>query len=196
MYHLLYDVGTVSFYIDSTERSGGTYIFALAAADAAFVVNSRHEDCSSVSRSVFNHLNGIRRTMAGTSSAMIAVSHRDTVLLDPHGVTDMNEGFIFLSNSLNGACRANLRATCTLRTAVTALEGHLGLHQSQRIGRRTQHAVRACTDAQLTRRAMALHVPCRHRSRRRDRCIAVRSNLIFDLRQTAIYLNLRLRHSS
>ena len=140
-------VGTVSFYIDSTERSGGTYIFALAAADAAFVVNSRHEDCSSVCRCVFHHLYGVSRTVFGARAAVVATRHGDAVLLDPHGVTDMNEGFIFLLDSLDGACRARLRTARTLGTAVTALERHLRLHEAQRVGRRTQYVVRAGTHA-------------------------------------------------
>ena len=130
MYHLLHYVRTVSFYVDSAEWACGAEVFALAAAYTAFDVNSRHEDCSPVCRCVFHHLNGVRRTMAGTSTTMIAARHGDAVLLDPHGVTDMNEGLIFLSDCLNSACRTNLRTMRTLRSAVTALEGHLGLHET------------------------------------------------------------------
>ena len=133
MYHLLYDVRTVSFYVYSAERSGRAEVFALAAAYTALVVNSRHEDCSSVCRCVFHHLDGVRGTVAGTRTTMVAARHRDAVLLDPHCVTDMNEGLVFLSDSLNSACRTHLRTMRALRSAVTALEGHLGLHEPERI---------------------------------------------------------------
>ena len=97
-------------------------MLAFAATGTAFVVNSRHKNRSSVRRRMLHHLDGIRRAMLGACPAMVSVGHRDTVLLNPHGVTDMNEGFIFLSDSLNSARRAHLRATCTLGTAVPALE--------------------------------------------------------------------------
>ena len=134
MYHLLYDVRTISFYIDSTERSCRAEVLALAAAYTAFVVNSRHEDCSFVSRSVFHHLNSVCRTMFGARAAMVAVDHRDAVLLDPHGVTDMNEGLVLLSYCLNSTRRADLRAMSAFRSAIAAFERHLGLHKPKRVG--------------------------------------------------------------
>lgn len=115
-------VGTVSFYIDSAERSSGAEVLALAAAYTALVVNSRHEDCSSVCRCVFHHLYGVSRTVFGARSAVVATRHGDAVLLDPHGVTDMNEGLVFLPDGLNSPRRADLGAMRTLRSAIAALE--------------------------------------------------------------------------
>ena len=126
-------VSSISFYVDRAEWSCRTEVFAFTATDTAFFVNSRHEDRSSVSRSMFHHLNGILGTMFGTRPTMITIGHGDTVLLDPHGVTDMNEGFIFLFDSLNSTRRAYLRTMRTLRSAITALERHLGLHEAERV---------------------------------------------------------------
>lgn len=187
-------MGTVSFYVDSAERASRAEVLALAAAYTALVINSRHEDGSSVCRRVFHHMNGVSGTMFGARTAMVAVGHGDAVLLDPHRVTDMNEGLVFSPDSLNSAGRTHLGTTCTLRSAVTALEGHLRLHQSHRVGRRPQHVVRTRTHAELTRRAMAVHVPSRHRPGRGDRRLPVRRYLVFYLRKTTIHLDLCLRH--
>ena len=140
-------VRTVSFYVYSAERSGRAKVFAFAAAYTALVVNSRHEDCSSVCCCVFHHLNGILGAMFGACTTMVAVGNRDAVLLDPYCVTDMNERLIFLSDCLNSSGRTNLRTMCALGSAVAALEGHLGLHEPERIRRRAQHIIRARTYA-------------------------------------------------
>ena len=188
-------VRTVSFYVDCAEGAGRTEVLAFTATDTAFFVNSRHEDRSSVSRRVFHHLNGILGTMFGTRPTMVTVGHGDAVLLNPHSVTDMNEGFIFLFDSLNSTRRAYLRTMRTLRSAITALERHLGLHEAERVRRRTQDVVRTRTHAQLTRRTMTLHVPCRDSPRRYYRRFTMRSYLIFYLCQTSIDFDLRLCES-
>jgi len=127
-------VGTVSFHVNGAEGSGRADILTFAASDTALLVNSGHLHCPSVRRGMLYHLDGIRRAMLGARAAMVAVGNRDTVLLKPYGVTDMNEGFIFLFDSLDGACRACLRAMRTFGTAVAALERHLRLHEAHRVG--------------------------------------------------------------
>ena len=109
-------------------------MLTFAAADTAFFVNCRHKDCSSVCRCMFHHLNGVFGTMFGTRATMVTVGHGDAVLLDPHSVTDMNEGFIFSLNCLNSARRTHLRTMRTLGSTVTALERHLGLHEAEGVG--------------------------------------------------------------
>ena len=101
-------MGAVSFHVDSAERSGRAEVLAFTAADAALLVNNRYEDVLAVCRRMFYHLNGVCRTVLGARSAVVTVGDRDTVLFYPHGVTDMNEWFVFLSYSLNSARRANL----------------------------------------------------------------------------------------
>ena len=143
---------------------------------------------------MLHHLDSIGGTLFGTRAAVVAVDDRNTVLLDPHGATDMNKRFIFLPDSLNSAGRAYLRTTCTLGTAVTALERHLGLHEAQQVGRRTQDIIRTGTHAQLARRTMPVHIPRGDGTGRCDRRLAMRRFLIFQLRQSAVHFNLRLRH--
>ena len=127
----------VSFDVDGAEGTGGTEVLAFTATYTTLFVYSRNEDCASVRSGVFHHLDSCRRTVSGTSSTMVSVRHGDAVLLNPDGVTDMHERFVFLLEGLNSACRADLRAAGTLGTAVTAFERHLRLHEPQGVGRGT-----------------------------------------------------------
>ena len=184
----------VTFYNDCAERSCGAKMLALAATYASFLIHCGHQHRSSVSCPMLHHLYGVSRAVPRTCSAAVAVRHRYAVLLYPHGVTDVDGCLLLACDRMYSIRGAHLRATCALRTAITALERQLGLHQPQRVARGTQHVVRAGTDAQLARRAMTLHVPRRERTRRSDGCVAVRHLFILNLRQAAIHLDLRLRH--
>ena len=131
-------VRLVSFYIDCTERSGGAEILALAAPDTFSVI---HAECS------LCHIDGLYRTMSCAETAGLVCSGQQAVLLYPLGVTDTDGGLLLFGDSFDCPRRAHFAAVCTLRTTVAALETHLGLHQSHRIGRWAQHVIRARTHA-------------------------------------------------
>ena len=136
----------VSFYINGAERPCGTEVLALAATDTFLGIYYRHFHTIAVNL-LLHHLNRPCGAVTRTSTAVVTVGHRDAVLLNPYGVTDMDGGLLLFGNSFDCTRRAYLAATCTLRTAIAALKGHLGLHEFHRVGRRAQHIIRTRADA-------------------------------------------------
>ena len=59
----------------------------------------------------------------------------------------------------DGARGAHLGALRALRTAVSALERHFGLHEGHQLARRTQHLIGTHRNTQLASRAMGVEVP-------------------------------------
>jgi hypothetical protein len=56
-----------------------------------------------------------------------AIATADTVFIDharikiDNGVSDLDRGFLFNADRLDGSCRADLRAICTFRAAISAV---------------------------------------------------------------------------
>ena len=141
-----YMMHQVAFDVDSAERPCGTEIFALAATDTAFVVDGRYMYLTPILGRVINQPNSTCRTMPRTSRTDITLAHRNTIGLDPNGVTDMNSCLLFFGHRFDGTGRAHLRAMRALGSAVTPFEREHRLHQVHRVGRRTQHMVRTGAD--------------------------------------------------
>ena len=77
----------VSFYIDSRERTCGTQIFAGTTAYTACLVDSRNVGRCLVVGVAGYHLDGADRTVAGAVAAFHTIGQRNTVFLDPYGMT-------------------------------------------------------------------------------------------------------------
>ena len=128
-------------HIDGREGTRRTDILTGTTADAGRFVDSRHHGRLLVVRIERHHLDGARRTMAGTVATIHLVCQHHTVLLDPNGMTNLDGGFLWFVDELDGSGRTNLRTACTLRTAVTMLVRHLRQHQVHQVGRGTKHVV-------------------------------------------------------
>ena len=109
----------VSFYINSSERSGGAQILACSAAYAASLVDGGNVSSLFVVRVVGNHLYGSDGTMAGAIPALNAIGQWDAVFLDPYCMSNLSRGFVFMPDRLDGAGRTYLRTAGAFRTAVS-----------------------------------------------------------------------------
>ena len=74
------------------------------------------------------------------------------------GYTNADSLFLLYADRLDSACRANLTAGGTLRTAVTVLITHYRLHEMLQVRRRTQHTVLAGAHAELAGGAVVIEV--------------------------------------
>lgn len=111
----------VALHVDSAEGVCRAKMLAFAATDTFLRVDKRH--FYGVTVDLFaDHLDRFGRAMTCTCAARISVVDRNAVLLNPYCVTDMNGSFLFRSDTLDSSRGANLAATCTLGTAVAALE--------------------------------------------------------------------------
>ncbi len=178
----------VTFHIDGTEWTGWTEVLAGSAADAIGFVDGWDIYASGVVLVERNHFDGSRWTMAFTVSAIHTVRHRNTVLLDPHGMTDLCRTFVFHRDRSDGTSRTHFRALRAFRSAIATLVARSGLHERQQIRGRTEHAIRTSRHTQLASRAVLCHVLSRERTRRRDRCVALGSNLVLNHSQSSIYI--------
>ena len=125
----------VSFDNDGREGTRRTDILTGAAADASLFVDGRHHGRLLVVLVEHHHLDGSRRTVAGTVATLHAVGQRHAILLNPHGVTDMNSTLLGFVERHDGTGRTNLRTARTLRTTIATLVGHDGQHQMQQVRR-------------------------------------------------------------
>ena len=131
----------VAFNIDGAERSGRAEVFAGATADAFVFVHGRHLHRTFRAFMVY-HLDGSRGAVAFAVAAADAVGEHHTVLLDPHGMADMDGGFLFSRDGFDGTSGADFAASCAFGTAVAALKRHRGLHEVHHVGGWTQDVVR------------------------------------------------------
>jgi len=177
----------VPFHIYRGERPCRTHIFTLAATDAARLINRRHVDIVAIHLDR-DHIYRSGRTFVGTIAARDTVGHRQAVFLYPYGMADLRRRLnrsVYFDDSASGAY---LRTTSTLRTAETAVEVHHRLHEMLEICRRAKHPVGTFGDTQLTGSAMMSHILCAERTGRSQRRNPLRSHLILNLSQSAIYL--------
>ena len=89
-----------------------------------------------------NHLYRGSRTVARAVVACNAVCQVDTVVFHPHSVPNLRGRLFCQVCKTDCVCRANLGALRTLGAAISAFITHLGLHEFQQVGRRTEHLVR------------------------------------------------------
>ena len=177
----------VSFYIDGTVRTCRTQVLAGTTTNTFLFVDDRLLDRVRIVLIDRNHLNCLRRTMPLAVSALNPIGHRNTILMDCNGMTNLDSRLISSCNQFNGTRRADFRAFHTFRTTITALIRHLWLHEILQLGRRTKHIVRTCRNAKLASSTMLSKVTDSKRARRRQRRKAFGSQFRFDISQTAIY---------
>ena len=96
--------------------------------------------------------------MARTVVAADAVGVDLAILRNPHGMADLDRRFPGEVGQADGARGAHLGALRALRTAVSALERHFGLHEGHQLARRTQHLIGTHRNTKLTPGAMILHI--------------------------------------
>ena len=148
----------MSFYIDGTVWTCRTQVLAGTATDTFLFVDDRLLDGVRVVLVDRDHLDRLCRTMALAVAALNTVGHRNTILMDRNGMTNLDGRLIRPCDQLDGAGRADFRALHTFRTAITALVRHFRLHEVLQLGGRTKHLVRTSRDAKLTGRTMLVEV--------------------------------------
>ena len=77
----------MTFYIQGTERTGRAKILTRAATDTFLFIYDRNLEGVGVRGVGGNHLDSFRRTMALTVVAGLSVAQRNTVFLNPYGVS-------------------------------------------------------------------------------------------------------------
>ena len=198
-------VHLVAFHVYGRERTRWAEVLARSASDAHLLVdNGNHQACFLLVLVLFllclgierHHGDGAHRAVARAVAAGLSVGDGHTVLSYPHGVTDVYGCLLGACGELDGTRRTHLRAACALRTAVAALVRHFGLHEGVELCGWPQHVVRTLGDAQLARRTVLSHVPCRQRSRRSDACLSLGAYLFLYLCQSAVQLHLLLGYGS
>ena len=133
-------------------------------ADTLLFINDRNLTRTLVGRIAWHHLDSARWTAAGTKSAVDIIIEHHAILIDPVGGSHFGtclDSLTLLLLSLetdDGACRTDIRATGTFRTAVTALKAHGRSHHIHQIAAWTKHAVRTLADAKLTACAVLLEM--------------------------------------
>ena len=170
----------MSFYIDCTERTCRTEVFARAASDATFNVHHRNLRRIRLLRIRGHHRDGSRRAMAGTVAAIYPIGERHTVLFYPHGMTNLNSRLICRSDFQYRTCRTDLRTFGAFRPAIAPFIRGLGLHQRRQFRRGPKHPVRTYRDTKLTARTMCSHIAQTLRSGWYDRGCPVRDFLVQD----------------
>ena len=137
-------VRLVSFHIDSREWPRWTDVFAVSASDAFLGVDGR-QFMRSISR--FYHDDSAGRAVALAVAAADAIAQHHAVVFDPHGMTNLNSGFVSRLVEMDSACGTHIGASMAGGRAVTEVERHLGLHESGGAHRRTEHVLRTSTYA-------------------------------------------------
>ena len=177
----------VTLDIDGRERARRTDILTGTAADAHILIDYGNLQRLLIIRIGRYHLDGTSRTVTSTVAARHTVGERNTVLLDPDGMANLNRGFLHLVEWLNRSGRAHIRTARALRTTIATLVRHRGLHQVHQVGRGTEHMVRALRDTELAPRAVRGEILERERTRRCEWCLALRSHLFLQFGDTTIH---------
>lgn len=181
------------FDIDGTERTCGAKIFTSTAADTPFFVHNRYFRGVRHIRFGRNHRDGSCRAVPRAIATIHSVRERHTILPYPHGMANLNGGFVGCGNRKYGSCRTDLRALRAFRTTIAPFVGRLGLHECHQPGRGAQHLVRTNGHAELASRAMCCHVAQAFCPGRYDRSLSLWNFFIQNNSQTAIdFLLLRL----
>ena len=143
-------VNLITVDSDSADRASRAKVLAGSAADALALVYGRDAYGTRLVGIFTDHLDGTGRAVAGAVAALFdsAVVH-DAEPRGNVGCADFPLSLFLRSDLENGARGANLRAFDAFGTAVTSLEGHLGLHQVLDVFRRSKDIVGADRHAEL-----------------------------------------------
>ena len=147
----------IAFDIDSAEGTGGTDVFAAAAADTDVLVYVRD------SQSVFigNHREGLRRAMLGAGAAACAVEMDDAVFFDEDDFAHLGTVLLLDCQRFDGAVGTDVAADRTIVVAETLLEINRGLHDTAEAvfqERRLQDVRRALADTEVARGTILLEM--------------------------------------
>ena len=137
-------VRLVSFHIDSREWPRWTDVFAVSASDAFLGIYGGYL-MFGISR--FYHDDSAGRAVALAVAATDAIAQHHAVVFDPHGMTNLNSGFVSRLVEMDSACGTHIGASMAGGRAVTEVERHLGLHEGGSAHRRTEHVLRTSTYA-------------------------------------------------
>ena len=177
----------MSFNDNGREGTRWTDILTGATADTDVLVDSRHHGRLVIIRIRRHHLNGSRRTVARTVAALHTIRQRHAVLLDPHGMANLNRRLLNIIERFDSTRRTDIGAARTLWTAIAALVRHRGLHQVHQVGRGTEHMVRTLRHTELAPRTARSEVGEGTRARRCQRRLALWYRLILEFCQTTIH---------
>ena len=137
-------VRLVAFHIDSREWTRRTNVFAVSASDAFLSIYGGYL-MFGISR--FYHDDSAGRAVALAVAATDAIAQHHAVVFDPHGMTNLNSGFVSRLVEMDSACGTHIGASMAGGRAVTEVERHLGLHEGGGAHRRTEHVLRTSTYA-------------------------------------------------
>ena len=137
-------VRLVAFHIDSREWARRTNVFAVSASDAFLSIYGGYL-MFGISR--FYHDDSAGRAVALAVAAADAIAQHHAVVFDPHGMTNLNSGFVSRLVEMDSACGTHIGASMAGGRAVTEVERHLGLHEGGGAHRRTEHVLRTSTYA-------------------------------------------------
>ena len=87
------------------------------------------------------HTNRTRWAVSCTVATLHAIYQRNTVLANPHGMTNLGGRLLFFGYFEDCTRWANLATFGAFGTAIATLVGEGGLHQLEHIGRGTQHII-------------------------------------------------------
>ena len=125
--------------------------------------------------------------MASAVAAIHPVRKRHAVLFHPDGMADLNRRFFRKTGQAYRIRRTNLGAFSALRTTVTTLIRHFGLHQGRQTGRRPQYAVGTYRHAELAAGTVGRHIPETPGSGRDDGRRPIRYLLVQNNGQAAVH---------
>ena len=133
----------VALYIYSRERTRRTKILTRATSDAALGVD--HGDFKRVFITRHGRDHGYRTdgTMPRAIAARNTVGQRNAIVFDPHRMADLYRRFFGNGYRQDSTRRTDIRATRTLRTAISAFIRRFRLHESHNVAGRTEHFIRA-----------------------------------------------------
>ena len=129
----------VAFHIDSREWTRRTNVFAVSASDAFLSIYGGYL-MFGISR--FYHDDSAGRAMPLAIAATDAIAQHHAVVFDPHGMTNLNSGFVSRLVEMDSASGTHIGAGVASGRAVTEVKCHLRLHESGSIHGRTKHLLR------------------------------------------------------
>ena len=132
-------VRLVAFHIDSREWARRTNVFAVSASDAFLSIYGGYL-MFGISR--FYHDDSAGRAVALAVAAADAIAQHHAVVFDPHGMTNLNSGFVSRLVEMDSASGTHIGAGVASGRAVTEVKCHLRLHESGSIHGRTKHLLR------------------------------------------------------
>lgn len=178
----------MAFYIDGTERTGRTKIFACSTSDASLDIHHREFRRIRIVRIFRHHQDGPGRTMTRTVTTRNSVALHHTKLFYKYRMTYLSRNLVGQRLQINGIRRAYLSAALAFRTAIAALVRHFRLHKPCQVSRRPQHAIRTCRHTQLARRAVLGKMTLVFCTRRQYRRHPLRLLLVYNRRKAAVNL--------